>query len=63
MQAFHQAMLDEPVFMKIPQGWYVNEPGDLAQHDDPRYNNPSHSLSLKHNLHGCKKQLRIGLNI
>ncbi len=28
-QAFPQAALTEPVFMKIPQGWFVNEKGEL----------------------------------
>jgi hypothetical protein len=34
-QAFPKAKLDEPVFMNIPQGWYVNSAGDLLPHDDP----------------------------
>jgi hypothetical protein len=54
-QAFPQAKLDEPVYMKVPQGWFVTPTGDLAQHDDPKYNDLSHYLKLKRNLYGCKQ--------
>jgi hypothetical protein len=57
-QAFPQAKLDEPVFMKVPQGWYVNSAGDLLPHDDPRFNDTSHYFRLKRNLYGCKQAAR-----
>jgi hypothetical protein len=57
-QAFPQAALDEPVFMKIPQGWYINSTGDLIQHEDPKYNDTSHYFRLKRNLYGCKQAAR-----
>jgi hypothetical protein len=57
-QAFPQAKLDDPVFMKIPQGWYINSEGILFPHSDPRYNDTSHYLRLKRNLYGCKQAAR-----
>ncbi len=48
-QAFLQAILEDPVFMKVPQGWFVNQKGDLQQHTDPKYNDMSHYLRLKRN--------------
>lgn len=57
-QAFPQAELHDPVFMKVPQGWYVNESGNLIQHEDPKYNDTNHYLQLKRNLYGCKQAAR-----
>jgi hypothetical protein len=54
-QAFPQAILEDAVFMKVPQGWFVNQKGDLQQHTDPKYNDTSHYLRLKRNLYGCKQ--------
>jgi hypothetical protein len=44
-----------PVYMKIPQGWYVNSDGYLVQHENPKYNDTQHYLKLKCNLYGCKQ--------
>jgi hypothetical protein len=57
-QAFPQAALNDPVYMKIPQGWYVNSEGSLVQHDNPKYNDTHHYLKLKRNLYGCKQAAR-----
>jgi hypothetical protein len=57
-QAFPQAKLEDPVYMKVPQGWYVDSTGELAQHNDPTYNDTSHYLKLKRNLYGCKQAAR-----
>lgn len=46
-QAFLQAVLEDPVFMRVPQGWYVDSTGQLQQHSDPRYNDTNHYLCLK----------------
>jgi hypothetical protein len=56
--AFPQADLDVPVFMKVPQGWYVNSSGVLSQHSDPKHHDTTHFLHLKKNLHGCKQAAR-----
>jgi hypothetical protein len=56
--AFPQADLDVPVFMKVPQGWYVDASGRLAQHLDPKFQDSSHYLKLKKNLYGCKQAAR-----
>jgi hypothetical protein len=56
--AFPQADLDVPVYMKVPQGWYVGPEGKLLQHKDPRHNDTSHYLRLKKNLYGCKQAAR-----
>ncbi len=57
-QAFPQAALEDPVYMKIPQGWYVDNSGNLRQHPDPKYNDTTHYLKLKRNLYGCKQAAR-----
>ncbi len=62
-QAFPQAKLEDPVYMKVPQGWYVNSTGELAQHNDPTYNDTSYYLKLKRNLYGCKQAARNWLKI
>jgi hypothetical protein len=56
--AFPQAELDIPVYMRVPQGWYVDAHGKLAQHDDPKHNDKDHFLCLKKNLYGCKQAAR-----
>ncbi len=40
-QAFHQAMLGDPMYMRVPQGWHV-ETGMLKQHNDPTLNGMQH---------------------
>jgi hypothetical protein len=58
-QAFPQAPLTEPVYMKIPQGWYVDaQTGTLLQHSDPTHNHHDHYIRLKRNLYGCKQAAR-----
>jgi hypothetical protein len=54
-QAFPQAELQDPVFIRIPQGWHVDSSGNLAQNTDPRHNDNSHYLKLKRNLYGIKQ--------
>jgi hypothetical protein len=56
-QAFPQATLDDPVFMQIPQGWYVKE-DNLYQHSNPKHNDTTHYMRLKRNLYGCKQAAR-----
>jgi hypothetical protein len=56
--AFPQAALDIPVYMKVPQGWFVSAGGELRQHEDPKYQDASHYLRLKKNLYGCKQAAR-----
>jgi len=34
-QVFPQAPLHDPVYMCMPQDWYINEAGIFTQHDDP----------------------------
>mmetsp|Transcript_21733 Transcript_21733/g.31143 ORF Transcript_21733/g.31143 Transcript_21733/m.31143 type:complete len:655 (-) Transcript_21733:1247-3211(-) len=57
-QAFPQAVLEDPVYMKIPQGWYVGPDGKLQQHEDPRHMDKSHFIKLLRNLYGCKQAAR-----
>jgi hypothetical protein len=54
-QAFPQAPLQGPVYIRIPQGWFVNQTGHLRQCSDPTYNDSNHYITLKHNLYGCKQ--------
>jgi hypothetical protein len=57
-QAVPQATLDEPVYMKVPQGWFVDLDNNLSQHTDPKFNDTTHYLQLKKNLYGCKQVAR-----
>jgi hypothetical protein len=54
-QAFPQAELTDPVFMRLPQGWHISTDGTLQQHSDPKYNDNTHYIKLKRNLYGCKQ--------
>lgn len=56
--AFPQADLDVPLYMRVPQGWFVNGNGKFQQHTDPKYNDNNHYLRLKKNLYGCKQAAR-----
>jgi len=53
-QAFLQADLEDPVFMRLPQGWYIAADGTLQPHSDPKYNDTTHYIKLNKNLYGCK---------
>jgi hypothetical protein len=57
-QAFPQAPLDDPVYMRLPQGFYVAPDHTLQQHSDPTYHDRSHFIKLKRNLYGCKQAAR-----
>jgi hypothetical protein len=54
-QAFPHAPLEDPVYMHMPQGWFMDENGNLIQHPDPKYHDKDHYIQLKHNLYGCKQ--------
>jgi hypothetical protein len=54
-QAFPQAPLTDPVYMRLPQGWYIDSDGHFVQHSDPTYNNKTHYIKLQRNLYGCKQ--------
>jgi hypothetical protein len=56
-QAFPQAPLEDPVYMKIPQGWHVFQ-GQLCQHPDPMFQDRTHYIKLQCNLYGCKQAAR-----
>jgi len=53
-QAFPKADLEDPVFMQLPQGWYIVADGTLQPHSDPKYNDTTHYIKLNKNLYGCK---------
>jgi hypothetical protein len=52
-QAFPQAALEDPVYMRMPQGWHADSNGNIRPHSDPTYNDKSHYIKLKKNLYGC----------
>jgi len=56
--AFLQSPLDDPVYMWISQGWFVDDSGSLSQHTDPTFNDRSHFIQLKRNMYGCKQAAR-----
>jgi hypothetical protein len=51
-QAFPQAELPDPVFMRIPQGWYLDKDGKLQPHPDSKHNDTHHYIKLRKNLYG-----------
>jgi len=56
VQAFPQASLNDPVYMKIPQGWCYNPQTQcLIQHTNPAHCNQSYFIKLKRNLYSCKQ--------
>ena len=58
-QAFPQADLDDPVYMRIPQGWqYDPSLRKLVQFEDPAFRDPTSYIQLKKNLYGCKQAAR-----
>jgi hypothetical protein len=59
-QAFPQAPLDDDVFMRIPQGWFLDSTTQqLHQHpDDPTFKDREHFIRLKRNLYGVKQAAR-----
>jgi hypothetical protein len=57
-QAFPQAPLEDPVYMKMPQGWHADAAGNLLQHPDPSYFDTKHYIRLKRNFYGCHQAAR-----
>ena len=58
-QAFPQASLEDPVYMRIPQGWrYDPTLRKLVQFEDPSYRDRACYIQLKRNLYGCKQAAR-----
>jgi len=57
-QAFPQAPLEDPVYMRMPQGWTVDDSGNLVQHPDPTFHDRQHFIQLRRNLYGCKQAAR-----
>jgi len=57
-QAFPQAPLSDPVYMRLPQGWHIDTSGTFVQHPDPTYNDKSYYIKLQRNLYGCKQAAR-----
>lgn len=57
-QAFPQEPLEDPVYMRMPQGWFIDTNGDLQPHSDPTFHDKEHYIKLKKNLYGCKQAAR-----
>ncbi len=57
-QAFPQAPLSDPVYMRLPQGWHIDHTDSFVQHPDPTYNDKTHYIKLQRNLYGCKQAAR-----
>jgi hypothetical protein len=53
-QAFPQALLNDPVYIRIPQGWFVKD-GNIYQHENPKFNDNKFYMKLNCNLYGCKQ--------
>jgi hypothetical protein len=56
-QAFTQPPINEDIYMKIPQGWYMLD-GSLQQHSDPKHRDTSHYIKLEKSLYGIKQATR-----
>jgi len=57
-QAFPQAPLEDPVYIRFPQGWFADCHGILCQHLDPTFLDHTHYIKLNRNLYGCKQAAR-----
>lgn len=57
-QAFAQVELQDPVFMCLPQGWYMAPNGTLQPHHDLKHNDLMHYIQLKRNLYCFKHAAR-----
>jgi transposase InsO family protein len=57
-QAFPQADLADPVYIRLPQGWYITPSGTLEPHSNPKFNDTTHYIQLMKNLYGCKQAAR-----
>lgn len=44
-----------PVFMKLTQGWFVDDLRHLQHHHSPTFNDTKHYLQLKRSLYSCKQ--------
>jgi hypothetical protein len=56
-QAFTQPPIEEIIYMKIPQGWYIHE-GTLLQHQNPKFRDATHFIKLEKSLYGIKQAAR-----
>jgi hypothetical protein len=52
--------LTDPVYMQMPQGWTINDQGQLVQHPDTTYHDKSHFLHLRRNLYSYKQAAHNG---
>jgi hypothetical protein len=52
-----QSPIAKDVYMKIPQGWYINN-GKLTQHENPQHRDHSHYIKLLKTLYGVKQAAR-----
>jgi len=51
-----QASLDDPVCMRIPQGWYYGPQSKwIQQHIDPAHHDQSYFIKIKRNLYSSKQ--------
>jgi hypothetical protein len=57
-QAFPQVDLVDPVYMPLPQGWYISAQGTLEPHPNPKQKDTTHYIQLKKNLYGCEQAAR-----
>ena len=56
IQAFPQAPLDDDVYMRLQQGWTLNdETNKLEQQKDPKFKDNLNCIKLRRNLFGCKQ--------
>ncbi len=56
-QVFPQAELNNPVYIRVPQGWHVSPDNTLQPHPNPKYNDTAHYIFMAAN-----RQLGIGLS-
>jgi hypothetical protein len=56
-QAFTQPPIEEDIYMRIPQGWYVVD-GCLRQHEHPKFRDVAHYIKLEKSLYGIKQAAR-----
>jgi hypothetical protein len=56
-QALTQPPIEEDIYMRVPQGWYVVN-GQLKQHANPKFRDTEHYIKLEKSLYGIKQAAR-----
>jgi hypothetical protein len=57
-QAFPQTPLDDPIYMRMPRGWFVNPTVRFNYIKAPKFHKKDHFVQLKKYIYGSKQAAR-----